>query len=50
MRTTAVDARVPDDGGGTADAPAPSRAPAFRRHLRAEVRAGKGPTCSRSRA
>ena len=42
MRTTAVDARVPDDGGGTADAPAPSRAPAFRRHLRAEVRAGKG--------
>ncbi|WP_370966738.1 TOMM precursor leader peptide-binding protein [Amycolatopsis sp. cg9] len=37
MRTTAVNARVPEDGGAT-----PTRAPAFRRHLRAEVRAGKG--------
>ncbi|UOX89457.1 TOMM precursor leader peptide-binding protein [Amycolatopsis sp. FBCC-B4732] len=37
MRTTAVNARVPEDGGAV-----PTRAPAFRRHLRAEVRAGKG--------
>ncbi|MFC5685582.1 TOMM precursor leader peptide-binding protein [Amycolatopsis mediterranei] len=38
MPTTAVDARVPDDGGGAAT----PQVPAFRRHLRAEVRAGKG--------
>jgi ribosomal protein S12 methylthiotransferase accessory factor len=42
MRTTAVDARIPDDGAGAAVAAVPTRAPAFRRHLRAEVRAGKG--------
>ncbi|MGW4065378.1 TOMM precursor leader peptide-binding protein [Amycolatopsis sp. NPDC004747] len=38
MRTNAVDAWVPDGG----PAPAPTRTPAFRRHLRAEVREGKG--------
>ncbi|GLY39737.1 hypothetical protein Amsp01_057600 [Amycolatopsis sp. NBRC 101858] len=38
MRTTAVDA----PGGGATDVPVPARAPAFRRHLRAEVREGKG--------
>jgi bacteriocin biosynthesis cyclodehydratase domain-containing protein len=38
MRTTAVDT----PGGGVTDVPVPVRAPAFRRHLRAEVREGKG--------
>jgi oxazoline/thiazoline synthase len=38
MRTTAVDA----PGSGATDVPVPVRAPAFRRHLRAEVREGKG--------
>ncbi|WP_410623552.1 TOMM precursor leader peptide-binding protein [Amycolatopsis sp. cmx-8-4] len=42
MRTTAVDVRVPDDGAPAAATPAPAPTPAFRRHLRAEVRAGKG--------
>ena len=42
MRTTAVDVRVPDDDGPAAATPAPAPTPAFRRHLRAEVRAGKG--------
>ncbi|MEU0793614.1 TOMM precursor leader peptide-binding protein [Amycolatopsis sp. NPDC005961] len=40
MRNSAVDARVPDNEGDSAPAVGP--APAFRRHLRAEVRAGKG--------
>ncbi|WIX84552.1 TOMM precursor leader peptide-binding protein [Amycolatopsis sp. DG1A-15b] len=38
MRTTAVDAH----GGNATDVPVAARTPAFRRHLRAEVRAGKG--------
>lgn len=42
MRTTAVDARVPDNGTDATATPAPTPTPAFRRHLRAEVRAGKG--------
>ncbi|MET8853772.1 TOMM precursor leader peptide-binding protein [Amycolatopsis sp. NPDC004625] len=42
MRNAAVDARVPAGDGEPAPAPAATPAPAFRRHLRAEVRAGKG--------
>jgi bacteriocin biosynthesis cyclodehydratase domain-containing protein len=34
--------RVPDHGGDAVSTPTAGRAPAFKRHLRAEVRAGKG--------
>ncbi|WP_103352555.1 TOMM precursor leader peptide-binding protein [Amycolatopsis sp. CA-128772] len=42
MRNAAVDARIPAGDGEPAPAPAATPAPAFRRHLRAEVREGKG--------
>ncbi len=42
MRTSAVDVRVPDDDGPAAATPAAAPTAAFRRHLRAEIQAGKG--------